>query len=204
MAFIFTGEFTAKSESDDAGATAPAGRHALSTSAIIASRATSRSCRITTSRLRSTEDLRRRASSLAGSATRTFSHSLSAPSSSRWARFETHSRFFVDDGRWRSRRLLLLVLREHDDTKSKQDDKACGYAEDPAPRDMHDARDALVDKRNEISARDKKLALVFSDDSVSRKTGSGVAARRPARRCTRSRADRRARLQAIRVTTREL
>ena len=44
---------------------------------------------------------------------------------------------------------------------------------------MHDARDLLVDERNEISARDKELALVFSDDSVSRKTGSGVAARRP-------------------------
>ncbi len=44
---------------------------------------------------------------------------------------------------------------------------------------MHDARNVFVDKRNEISARGKELALVFSDDSVSRKTGSGVAARRP-------------------------
>ena len=44
---------------------------------------------------------------------------------------------------------------------------------------MHDARDALVDKRNEVSARDEELALVFRDDSVIRKTGSGVATRRP-------------------------
>ena len=73
----------------------------------------------------------------------------------------------------------MLIMREHDDTKSKQDDKACGKSANPAPRDMHDARNLLVDERNEISARDKKLALVFSDDSVSRKTGSGVAARRP-------------------------
>ena len=57
-------------------------------------------------------------------------------------------------------------MREHDDTKSKQDDKACGKSANSAPRDMHDARDLLVDERNEISARDKKLALVFSDDSV--------------------------------------
>ena len=44
---------------------------------------------------------------------------------------------------------------------------------------MHNARDLLVDERDKVSARNKKLALVFSDDSVSRKTGSGVAARRP-------------------------
>ena len=75
--------------------------------------------------------------------------------------------------------LVFFLLIQHYDTKSEQNDKACGYAEDPAPRDMHDARNLLVDERNEISARNKKLALVFSDDSVSRKTGSGVAARRP-------------------------
>ena len=36
---------------------------------------------------------------------------------------------------------------------------------------MHDARNLLVDKRNEVSARDKKLALVFCDNSVRGKFG---------------------------------
>ena len=80
-------------------------------------------------------------------------------------------------------------MREHDDTKSKQDDKACGKSANPAPRDMnavvrpgkrlgnahpprlarrhmHDARDFLVDERDEVAARDEELALVFGNRAI--------------------------------------
>ena len=46
---------------------------------------------------------------------------------------------------------------------SKQDDKARGESADLAPGDMHDAVDLPVGERNEVSARDKELALVFRD-----------------------------------------
>ena len=64
----------------------------------------------------------------------------------------------------------MLIMREQDDTKSKQNDKASGESANLTPRDMHDARDILVDERNKISTRDEELELVFGDRALRGKT----------------------------------